>query len=343
MAETVRAAVLNGAKELVYEEHPAPRPEAGQIAVNVTHCGVCGSDVHYYLDGRIGDMVVEQPLILGHEFAGTVAELGDGVTRLEVGQPVAVQPGVPCGRCRLCRAGRYNLCPEVSFAGTPPVDGAFVERFVTDADFVYPLPEGLTLEDGALCEPLACGVHAVERADVTLGDRVAILGSGPIGLVTSVACQAAGATVVLATDLVDARLEMAKSLGAERVLNAAEEDVVAAMAGEEIDAAIDCAGAVETPQQGVDMVRRGGTVQIVGFPRGQAVPIDMARAVRKELRLMTMLRFANNFSTAIALLEREAERLRRLVTHRFGFEQIEEALKLVDAREDGVMKAMIEF
>jgi len=343
MADTVRAAVLNGARELVYEERPVPRPGRGEVAVAVEHCGVCGSDVHYYLDGRIGDMVVARPLVLGHEFAGAVAELGRGVDGLEVGQPVAVQPGVPCGACRLCRAGRYNLCPEVSFAGTPPVDGALTDRFVTAAEFVYPLPDGLSTEDGALAEPLACGVHAAERAGVRLGDRIAILGSGPIGLVTSVACQAAGATVALATDLVDARLAMARELGAQRVVNASQADPVEAMAGEEVDVAIDCAGAVDTAQQGVDLVRPGGTVQIVGFPRGQAVPIDMARAVRKELRLITMLRFVNNFPTALALLEREAARLRRLITHRFPFERIERAFQLVDELGDGVVKAMIEL
>ncbi len=341
MAGTVRAAVLRKALELVIEERPAPRPGPGQVAVAVSHCGVCGSDVHYFLDGRIGDMVVEKPLVLGHEFAGTVAELGEGVTGLEVGQAVAVQPGVPCGRCRLCRAGRYNLCPEVSFAGTPPVDGALTDRFVTAADFVYPLSDGLTAEDGALCEPLACGIHAVERAGVRLGHRVAVLGSGPIGLMVVVACQAAGATVALATDLVAARLDMARSLGAERALNPKEADVVAAMRGEEIDVAFDCAGALDTAQQGVDLVRPGGTVQIVGFPRGAAVPLDMARAVRKELSITTMLRFVGNFPTALGLLRRERGRLRRLITHRFGFEAIERAFRLVDARADGVVKAMI--
>jgi len=328
---------------LVYEERPAPEPGRGEVSVAVKHCGVCGSDVHYYLDGRIGDMVVEKPLILGHEFAGTVAGVGKGVEGIEIGQPVAVQPGVPCGTCRLCRAGRYNLCPEVSFAGTPPVDGALVERFVAPAGFVYPLPDGLTTEDGALCEPLACGLHAVERAGVKLGDRVAVLGSGPIGLLTSVACQAAGATVALATDLVEARLQMAKAMGAERALNPAETDLAEAMRGEDLDVVIDCAGAVETPQQGIDLVRAGGTVQIVGFPRGEAVPIDMARAVRKELNLLTMLRFVNNFPMALWLLEREAARLRRLVTHRFRFEQAEQAFRLVAQRADGVVKAMIEL
>jgi L-iditol 2-dehydrogenase len=248
---------------------------------------------------------------------------------------------VPCGRCRLCRAGRYNLCPEVSFAGTPPVDGALTDRFVTAADFVYPLPDGLTAEDGALCEPLACGVHAAERAGVRLGRRVAVLGSGPIGLMTAVACQAAGATVALATDLVVARLDMAKALGAERVLNPRETDVIAAARGEEIDVAFDCAGALDTPQQGVDLVRPGGTVQIVGFPRGAAVPLDMARAVRKELSITTMLRFVGNFPTALGLLRRERDRLRRLITHRFGFDAIERAFRLVDARAEGVVKAMI--
>ncbi|MFW6108602.1 MAG: NAD(P)-dependent alcohol dehydrogenase [bacterium] len=341
MAETVRAAVLRRANELVYEERPAPMPGPGEVAVAVEHCGVCGSDVHYYLDGRIGDMVVESPLVLGHEFAGTVATVGEGVAGLEVGQAVAVQPGVPCGICRLCRAGRYNLCPDVSFAGTPPVDGAFTDLFVTAADFVYPLPEGLTTEDGALVEPLSCGVHAVERAGVSLGDQVAILGSGPIGLMVSVACQAAGATVALATDLVDARLRMAQEMGAELILNATDADPVAAMTGAWLDVVFDCAGALETPQQGVDMVRPGGLVQIVGFPRGEAVPIDMANAVRKELTLNTMLRFVNNVPTALGLLEREVARLRKLVTHRFPFEEIEQAFGLVDERADGVVKAMI--
>ena len=343
MGETVRAAVLMKARELAFEERPAPTPGPGEVAVAVRHCGVCGSDVHYYLDGRIGDMVVESPLVLGHEFAGTVTELGEGVEGFEVGQLVAVQPGVPCGACRMCRAGRYNLCPDVSFAGTPPIDGALTELFVTAADFVYPLPDGLTTEDGALVEPLACGVHAVERAGVTLGDRVAILGSGPIGLMVSVACQAAGATVVLATDLVDPRLQMAQEMGAELILNAADADPVAAMRGEWIDVVFDCAGAVETPQQGVDMVRPGGLVQIVGFPRGEAVPIDMANAVRKEIAINTMLRFVNNVPTAIALLEREIGRLRKLVTHRFPFERAAQAFQLVGELGDGVVKAMIEL
>ena len=343
MADTVRAAVLNQAQELVFDERPMPHPGPGEVAVAVTHCGVCGSDVHYFMDGRIGDMVVEQPLVLGHEFAGTVAEIGAGVTGLELGQLVAVQPGVPCGTCRLCRAGRYNLCPDMSFAGTPPVDGALVDRFVTAADFVYPLPDGLSAEDGALCEPLACGVHAVERAGVRLGDRVAVLGSGPIGLMTAVACQAAGATVAVATDLVDPRLAMAEEMGAQRVVNASRTDVVAETAGEELDVVFDCAGAVDTAQQGIDMVRRGGTVQIVGFPRGAMVSIEMARAVRKELNIHTMLRFVNNVPTAIALLESDTERLRRLITHRFPLAEAERAFRLVDALADGVVKAMIEL
>ncbi|HUT33189.1 MAG TPA: alcohol dehydrogenase catalytic domain-containing protein [Planctomycetota bacterium] len=341
MAETVRAAVLRRAGELAIEERPMPRPGQGQVAVAVEHCGVCGSDVHYFLDGRIGDMVVEAPLVLGHEFAGTIAELGEGVGGLEVGQPVAVQPGVPCGRCRLCRGGRYNLCPDVSFAATPPVDGALTDRFVTAADFVHPLPDGLTTEDGALGEPLACAVHAVERAGVRLGHRVAVLGSGPIGLMVSVACQAVGATVALATDLVPARLAMARTLGAERTLDPNATDIVAAMKGEEIDVAVDCAGALDTPQQGIDLVRRGGTVLIIGFPRGATVPLDMARAVRKELDILPMLRFVGHFPAALALLRRERGRLRRLITHRFAFGETERALRLVDSRADGVVKAMI--
>ncbi len=177
----MKAAVLLGAGEIRIEERERPRPGPREVLVQVTAVGVCGSDVHYYEHGRIGPFIVEKPLVLGHESAGRVVELGEGASKHAVGDRVTLEPGVPCGRCRECRAGRYNLCPDVVFFATPPIDGAFAEFVAIHEDFAFALPDSLSDEEGALMEPLSVGVWACQKAGVSAGDRVLVTGAGPIG------------------------------------------------------------------------------------------------------------------------------------------------------------------
>lgn len=343
MSGKIKAAVLVEAGRLMYEERPRPKALEGEVLVAPEFCGVCGSDVHYFYEGRIADFVVEKPLVLGHEFAGRVVEVGKGVSALGEGQKVAVEPGVPCRRCPLCRKGRYNLCPYVRFAGTPPSDGAFAELVAYPADFCYPLPEGVTTEDGALAEPLTCGIHTVERARIQVGEKVAILGDGPIGLATLLAAQAAGGRVVLLTGAVPQRMQLAAQMGAENVLHATKDDVLGFSRNVEIDVAIDCAGAVSTPQTCIDIARIGGRVAIIGFASVSSLPMNIPRAVAKELDIITVMRYANNFPAAIELLRQKLPLARKMITHRFPFQRIEEAFDIVHNLRDGVVKAMICF
>ena len=205
----MKAAVLHAPGEIRIEERERPEPGPREVLVQITAVGVCGSDVHYYEHGRIGPFIVEAPLMLGHESAGRVVELGEGVTKHAVGDRVTLEPGVPCGRCRECRAGRYNLCADVVFFATPPVDGAFAEFVPIHEDFAFALPDELSDEEGALMEPLSVGVWACQKAGVSAGDRVLVTGAGPIGQLAMQCARAFGATEVTVSDVNPHRLELA--------------------------------------------------------------------------------------------------------------------------------------
>src|ERR671916_1367789 len=216
----MRAVVLREPGNVVIEERPIPRAGPGQVVVRVRAVGVCGSDTHYYEHGRIGRFVVEAPLVLGHEAAGEVTDLGSGVTKLVVGERVSIEPGVPDLTCLQCLAGRYNLCPNMRFFGTPPIDGAFAEYVVVHEAFAHPVPDSVGDDAAALLEPLSVGIWACQKAGVTAGSRVLVTGAGPIGLVSVQAALAFGATEVAVSDVNPARLALARDLGATDVVDA---------------------------------------------------------------------------------------------------------------------------
>src|SRR5699024_8657743 len=201
------AAVLRAVGEVVVEDRPVPQPEPHQVLVDIGAVGICGSDVHYYEYGRIGDFVLRAPMIIGHESAGYVVAVGDDVDPTRVGQLVALEPGVPCKECPQCQAGRYNLCPDVQCFAIPPVDGSLVKYLVIDAAFAHPAPQGLTVEQAAMAEPVSVGVWAARKAEVTVGDRVLITGAGPVGLFAAQVAKAFGAASVTLTDLSEYRLQ----------------------------------------------------------------------------------------------------------------------------------------
>jgi L-iditol 2-dehydrogenase len=250
---TMRAARLHGIRDLRIEELPCPAPGPGEVLLKVASVGVCGSDVHYYVHGRIGSQVVTDPIILGHEFSAWVASPGDGVAGLETGQLVAVDPAISCGRCEPCLQGHPNLCPHVRFCGTPPVDGVFAEYAVMPAENCFPLPEWMDPVQGALLEPLGIALHSVDLAHLRPGGTVAVLGAGPIGLLIAAVARAAGAAEVYMTEPLEYRRRFAADYVADAALDSEQGDVVAVILGRTggrgVDVAFEAAGAPETPSR----------------------------------------------------------------------------------------------
>lgn len=345
MTEKVKAARLYKPGDIRIEEMDKPRIRPDQVLIQVQAVGVCGSDVHYYKTGRIGHYVVESPLILGHECSGIIEEIGPEVQYLAVGERVALEPGVPCRRCQFCKAGRYNLCRDVVFLGTPPVNGAFTEYVAMAADFIYPLPEDMTYVEGALLEPLAVGMHAVRRGGVWAGSRIAVLGSGTIGLMTIAAAEAHGATDIYAVDLAPNRLALAAKMGATQTIDAADVDAVEAILeltdGDGVDVVFETAGTAETVQQTFDVVKRGGTIVWVGLPAQETVPLKVTHAIDKELTIQTVFRYVNVYPDAIRLVVSGRLDLKPLITHEFTLEQTGEALRFAYERKDVAVKVML--
>ncbi len=344
----MKAAVLHEPNDVRLEERPVPTPDPGEVLVRIRAVGVCGSDVHYYKEGRIGVHVVEKPLILGHESAGDVVAVGPGVRQIRVGARVALEPGVPCRRCRYCQGGRYNLCPHVIFMATPPVDGAFVEYIAWAAEFVYPLPDHLGYAEGALMEPLAVGMHAVRRARLVPGATVLVLGGGPIGQLALVAANAAGAGQLMVADLEDRRLAIATRLDSRAItINPARaplrDAVAAATEGEGADVVIEAAGSVRTVTQSIELVRRGGTVVWIGLPGEDPSPVSTLEAIRKEVDIHGVFRYANVYPDAIRLAGSGRIDLSPLVTHRFPLEDARQALDTVADSKATAVKVMVEL
>lgn len=222
----MRAAVMQEVRKITMEERPVPQAGPGEVLIRVDHCGICGSDIHYYGQGRVGDFVVEKPIILGHECAGVVVETGENVTRVKKGDVVAVEPGCTCGKCEFCKSGKYNLCPDVRFLATPPYDGAFVEYLAYPADMVFPLPASMDTVEGAMLEPFCVGLHAAMQSECRPGQSAAILGAGCIGLCTMLALFVMGVREVYVADRIEKRLQMARELGAASAVDAGGTDAV---------------------------------------------------------------------------------------------------------------------
>ena len=332
----MRAAVLLGAGRVELEERPAPVPGPGEVAVEVRSVGVCGSDVHYYEHGRIGRFVVEEPMVLGHESAGVVTELGAGVSGLRVGQRVSVEPGVPDRSCPQCLAGRYNLCPDMRFFATPPIDGAFAERVVVHAAFAHPVPDSMSDDAAALLEPLSVGVWACRKGGVGAGSRVLVTGAGPIGLVATQAALAFGATEVVVSDVNPARLALARSLGATEVVDARTASVLDVVPPGVL---LECSGHPPVISEGIRALDRAGRAVLVGMG-GDEVPLPLSVVQERELEVTGTFRYANTWPTAIALVASGRVDLDRLVTGHYRLDDAEASLTV--GREDpGSVKVMV--
>jgi L-iditol 2-dehydrogenase len=320
------AAVLHAPGDVRIEPRPVPEPGPREVLVEIRVVGVCGSDVHYFEHGRIGDHVVRAPLILGHESAGVVAQVGSEVRRHSVGDRVALEPGVPCGSCRECRAGRYNLCPDVRFFATPPVDGAFANYVTIHEDFAFALPPGLSDEEGALMEPLSVGVWACQKAGVSAGDRVLVTGAGPIGQLAMQCARAFGATEVTVSDVNPHRLELARRTGATKTVTPDDE-----LDGD-YDALIECSGHPGALTAGIKALRPAGTAVLVGMGPDEEGTLPLSVIQGREIWVTGTFRYANTYPTAIALAATGRVDLKAIMSQRFGLDETDAALRA--GRED---------
>lgn len=343
----MRAAFLIEPRKIEIRDVPQPRPGPGEVLVRVRACGICGSDVHYYLDGRIGDTIASEPLIMGHEFAGEVAEVGAGVTGLRPGQLVAVEPAISCGHCEMCLEGNPNLCHHIRFMSTPPDQGALAEYVVAEPHRCFPLPDGMTAADGAMMEPLGVALHTIRLSKMTVGDTVAIIGCGPIGLLVLQLARAAGALTCVATDREQYRLDFARRYGADLTVNVTAEDAAAAVdrftAGRGVDRVFEAAGTTDSPDEAVRLVRNGGIVMLVGIPAANVLSVTANVTRRKGLTLKAIRRMKHTYPRAIALTAAGKVDVRGLITHRFPLERTNEAFDLVATLGDGVVKAIVEL
>src|SRR2546429_3017260 len=259
---TMNAAVLYAPHDLRVEQRPIPTPLDGEVLVRILSVGVCGSDVHYYEHGRIGDFVVKSPLVLGHESSGEIVEVGNGVSQARVGERVAIEPGEPCGRCDQCLAGRYNLCPNIRFHGTPPVDGTLSEFVTVKSALAFNVPDEISDNAAALLEPLSVGIWAIRKAGTQIGTSLLIAGAGPVGLVTTKVALAMGATRIAVTDVNRHRLSAALAGGATEIAVPGSDD----MAGH-FDAFIDRSGSAPAIIAGLRLgraVEDGGSLGLGG-------------------------------------------------------------------------------
>jgi len=334
LPSTMRVSVLYEVGRLGVEQRPVPVPAADEVLVEVAAVGVCGSDVHYWRHGRIGDHVVRAPLVLGHEAGGRIVAAGAAVPRERLGQRVSLEPGVPCRRCEQCRQGRYNLCPDVRFFATPPIDGAFCQYVAVPADFAYPVPDTISDDAAGLLEPLSVGIWACRKAGVGPGSRVLIAGAGPIGLVAAQVAGAYGAAEVIVTDVAQQRLDAARRLGATGTVPAGT--VLAG--GDAVDAFLDCSGAAPAVGAGVRSVRPAGAVVLVGMGADE-IPLPIPVIQGRELRVTGTFRYANTWPLAIALAAAGRVDLDALVTGHFGLDEVDRALAA--AEDPDAIKAMV--
>jgi len=323
---------LYGPADLRVEEVPHPgAPGPGEVLLRVTATGVCGSDLHPYETGSIGDTVLQSPLILGHEFAGVIEEVGAGVDNLRPGTRVAVDPAWTCGHCVQCERGDPNLCRKQRFCGLAPHHGSLCEWMRVPAHKCFPMPAAIDDSAAALLEPLGVALHATDLARIRVGASVAVIGAGPIGLCLIQTAKLAGADPIYVVEKLPWRLALAQRFGA-----------IPLPAGEEVDVAIEAAWAAETVQQAIDMTRPGGTVVLVGIPFKDHVEFKHSAARRKGLTILMSRRMKHVYPRALRLVGEGRVNLNSLVTHRFPLARTPEAFAMNAAYQDEVVKVMIE-
>ena len=343
--DKMHAAVLHAPRDLRYEQVPIPSAGPEDVLVRVTMNGLCGSDIHFYREGKLGPFTVSSPYIPGHEACGVVVREAERQGGPPVGQRVAIEPGIPCRRCASCKSGRYNLCRDVVFMSAPPINGTFCEYAAVAADFAHPLPDTVDDDSGAFVEPLAVGVQACTRAGLRAAGTVAVIGAGPIGLVTMIVARAFGATTVYLVDLLASRLALGATLGATATINAGAEDPVARIAeltgGQGVDYVFDASGSSAACASAPSLAARGGSVTLVGWPERSTFPYPVESIIDKELDIHGTNRYCNAFPRAIALMAGGGIDIHPLVSHRFNLDRVTDAFAFAADNPAQTIKLMV--
>ena len=345
MEGKMKVAVMLGIGKMGFEERDIPKTKDDEVLVKLEYVGICGSDLHYYETGAIGDYVVKPPFVLGHEPGGTVVEVGKNVKHLKVGDRVALEPGKTCGHCEFCKTGRYNLCPDVVFFATPPVDGVFQEYVAHEADLCFKLPDNVSTLEGALIEPLAVGFHAAIQGDAHLGQKAVVMGAGCIGLVSMMALKARGVSEVYVVDIMEKRLDKALELGATGVINGAKEDVLDRVKeltdGAGMDLVIETAGTEITTRQAIHMAKKGSNIVLVGYSKCGEMTLPMSLVLDKELTFKTVFRYRHIYPMAIDAVASGKVNLKGIVTDVFGLDEAQKAMDYSVNNKADIVKAVI--
>lgn len=315
-----------------------PIPDAGsdEVLIRIKETGLCGSDLHYYKDGRVGDHVVTEPHILGHESSGIVVEVGKDVKHLKSGDLVSIEPGLPCLNCEQCLSGRYNLCGSVKFLGVPPYQGTFREYVVHRAAFTYKLPDNLDFTMGTLAEPFSVGYHAVRMLKPKLGGSLLISGAGPIGIACMIMARMAGVIDITITDINDYRLKKAKKMGASLVIKSGSQDIPK-MA---FDSVIEASGAQSAFIDALTAIKKGGHISFVGMSN-TSIPFDLSQMLKKEVRITGVYRYVNTYEPVLKILNKLDDSLLELVTHRYELSDLATAVEIALNPNINSMKIII--
>jgi len=345
----MKTIVLTGLRQMALVERPVPRlVDATDVLIRMKSVGVCGSDVHYYTTGKIGCQVVKYPFPVGHEGAGEVVATGKGVTRVQVGDRIAIDPAMPCYQCDQCLAGRPHTCRNLKFLGNPgQADGCLSEFIVMPETSCYPIPEDMSFDQAAISEPLSIGIYATHLANMDLtGKQAGILGFGPIGMSVLLSAIDQGIGGIYVSDPVDRRLDIAMKSGAQLAMNPLKTDIVADVSNRVpglLDIVFECCGQQEAVNQAIDLLKPGGKLMIIGIPEFDrwSFPVDQLR--HKEIAIQHVRRQNGTLRETLRLMQEQRIDVSLMPTHHFPFTQAREAFELVAGYHDGVMKAMIEY
>jgi len=332
-----RCLYLDNNQNLAIENKKIPEPGKGQVLIKIAANGICGSDVHFYQHGRLGNFVVTTPYIPGHEASGTIVACGENANLYSKGQHVVIEPGIACGQCKHCKIGRYNLCPNVIFLSAPPINGTFCDYLCISENYVFPIPDNLSLTHAALAEPLAVAIHSINRANMRPGETAVIVGAGPIGLLTLQAFKANGGGRVICVDLLESRLNVAKKLGADEVIVPKKDAPIQDIG----DIIFETAGSSTATATLFQMAKHGGRVVQVGWPDGNKVELDIAVMMDKELDYIGVNRYANVFEAAVAWLAEGRINADDIITQQYSLDQAPEAFRWALSHANETIKVIV--
>jgi len=344
----MKAMKLTGIRQMEMKEIPEPVLSGPKdVKIRISAVGICGSDIHYYTQGRIGSQKVEYPFTVGHEGAGVVVETGYAVKKVKPGDSIAIEPAMPCRECDQCLAGRHHTCRKLRFLGCPgQAEGCLMEYIVMPEESCFPLQQNLDPDHGAISEPLAIGVYAVKKSGNVINWNAGILGFGPIGMSVMLALKAAGAGRIYVTDKIDERLSISAKEGAALSSNPLKTDIVSGILDQEphgLDVVFECCGQQEALDQAVSLLKPGGILMVVGIPAFDRWSLNVENTRRKEISLQFVRRQVDCVQPSLDMMSAGKIKIDKMITHRFPFSRTKEAFDLVAAYSDGVMKAMIDF